>query len=127
MMEKAKQIADLMKKDYLTPEEENLIRLKIYLQDVSLSLEEKLDILMDLLFEDDEIKEIYYRRYSATLRKILETETDNYSDRYGHYEPDLDEVEFIEHYETRLDPDYDGYGVVSYDPETDELKVGRRK
>ena len=127
MMEKAKQIADLMKKDYLTPEEENLIRMKIDLQDISLSLEEKLDILMDLLFEDDEIKQIYYRRYSATLRKIIETETDNYSDRYGHYEPDFDEVEFIEHYETRLDPDYDGYGVVSYDPETDELKVGRRK
>lgn len=127
MMEKAKQIADLMKKDYLTPEEENLIRLKIDLQDINLSLEEKLDILMDLLFEDKEIKQIYYRRYDATLRKIIETGTDNYSDRYGRYEPDFDEVEFIEHYESRLDPDYDGYGVVSYNPETDELSVGRRK
>ena len=127
MMEKAKQISELMKKDYLTPEEEYLIRLKIDLQDRYLSLEEKLDILMELLFEDDEIKQIYYDRYSATLRKIRETGTNNYSNLYGHYEPDFDEVEFIEHYESRLDLEYDGYGVVSYDPETDEMKVGRRK
>lgn len=127
MMEKAKQIAELMKKDYLTPEEESLIRLKIDLQDRNLSLEEKLDILMELLFEDDEIKQIYYDRYSATLRKIRETGTNNYSNLYGHYEPDFDEVEFIEHYESRLNPEYDGYGVVSYDPETDEISVGRRK
>lgn len=127
MMERAKQIADLMKKDYLTLEEENLIRLKIDLQDRNLSLEEKLDILMELLFEDDEIKQIYYRRYSATLRKIRETGTDNYSNLYGNYEPNFDVVEFVERYESRLDPEYDGYGVVSYDPETDELRVGKRK
>ena len=66
---------------------------------VYLSLEEKLDILMELLFENDEIKQIYYDRYSATLRKIRETGTNNYSNLYGHYEPDFDEVEFIEHYE----------------------------
>ena len=127
MMERAKQIAGLMKKEYLTPEEENLIRLKIDLQDMNLSLEDKLDLLMELLFDDEEIKQIYYRRYSATLRKIRETGTDNYSNLYGYHEPSFDEVEFVEHYESRLDPEYDGYGVVTYDPETDELRVGRRK
>lgn len=127
MMERAKQIDDLMKKEYLTPEEENLIRLKIDLQDINLSLEDKLDLLMELLFDDEEIKQIYYRRYSATLRKIRETGTDNYSNLYGYHEPSFDEVEFVEHYESRLDPEYDGYGVVTYDPETDELRVGRRK
>lgn len=127
MMERAKQIADLMKKEYLTPEEENLIRLKIDLQDMNLSLEDKLDLLMELLFEDEEIKQIYYRRYNATLRKIRETGTDNYSNLYGYHEPSFDEVEFVEHYESRLDPEYDGYGVVTYDPETDEISVGRRK
>ena len=127
MMERAKQIADLMKKEYLTPEEENLIRLKIDLQDMNLSLEDKLDLLMELLFEDEEIKQIYYRRYNATLRKIRETGTDNYSNLYGYHEPSFDEVEFVEHYESRLDPEYDGYGVVTYDPETDELRVGKRK
>lgn len=127
MMERAKQIADLMKKEYLTPEEENLIRLKIDLQDINLSLEDKLDLLMELLFEDEEIKQIYYRRYNATLRKIRETGTDNYSNLYGYHEPSFDEVEFVEHYESRLDPEYDGYGVVTYDPETDELRVGKRK
>lgn len=127
MMERAKQIADLMKKEYLTPEEENLIRLKIDLQDMNLSLEDKLDLLMELLFDDEEIKQIYYRRYNATLRKIRETGTDNYSNLYGYHEPSFDEVEFVEHYESRLDPEYDGYGVVTYDPETDELRVGKRK
>lgn len=127
MMEKAKQIADLIKKDYLTAEEESLLRLKIDLQDRNLSLEDKLEILMDLLFVDEEVKQIYRDRYISTIKKIYETQTDNYSSRYSVYEPGFDEVEFIEHYQSRLDPDYEGYGVVSYDPETDELKVGRRK
>ena len=127
MMERAKQIADMSKKEYLTPEEEQLLGLKIDLQDRRLSLEDKLDILMDLLFDDEEIKQIYYARYKATLRKIIETGTENYDNRYSYYEPGFDEVEFIEHYESRLDPEYDGYGVVTYDPETDEMKVGRRK
>lgn len=127
MMEKAKQIADLMKKDYLTAEEESLLRLKIDLQDRKLSLEDKLEMLLDLLFEDENLKQIYRDRYLATVRKIYETRTDNYSARYSAYDPGFDEVEFIEHYQSRLDPDYEGYGVVSYDPETDEMKVGRRK
>lgn len=127
MMERAKQIADLMKKDYLTAEEESLLRLKIDLQDRKLSLEDKLEMLLDLLFEDENIKQIYRDRYLATIRKIYETHTDNYSSRYSAYDPGFDEVEFIEHYQSRLDPDYEGYGVVSYDPETDEMKVGRRK
>ena len=127
MMEKAKQIADFMKKEYLTTEEEELLSLKIDLQDRSLSLEDKLEILMDLLFDDERIKQIYRDRYDATIKKIYETGTDNYSSRYAYYEPSFDEVEFVEQYQTRLGPDYEGYGVVSYDPETDEMKVGRRK
>lgn len=127
MLERAKQISNSMKKDYMTGEEENLLRLKIDLQDRKLSLEDKLDILMDLLFEDEDIKQIYCDRYYATLKKIYETGTKNYSSRYAFYEPNFDEVEFVEHYQTRLDPDYEGYGVVLYDPETDKIKVGRRK
>ena len=127
MMERAKQIADMMKKEYITSEEENLLRLKIDLQDISLSLEDKLEILMDLLFDDDEIKKIYRDRYFATIRKIYEIGTKNYSSHYAIYEPGFDEVEFVERYQSRLDPNYDGYGVVSYDPDNDEIKVGRRK
>lgn len=127
MMERAKQIADMMKKDYITSEEENLLRLKIDLQDINVSLEDKLGILMDLLFEDEDIKQIYRDRYTATIIKIHETGTKNYSSLYASYEPSFDEVEFVEHYQTRLDPDYDGYGVVSYDPESEVLNVGRRK
>ena len=33
----------------------------------------------------------------------------------------------MELYKSRLDLDYQGNGVVSYDPETDEIKIGRSK
>lgn len=127
MMERAKQIADMFKKEYLTEREEEILSLKIELQDRKLSLEDKLSILMDLLFEDDDIKQIYYDRYYATCKKIVETETTNYEREYYSYEPSFDEVEFMELYKSRLDPDYQGNGVVSYDPETDEIKIGKSK
>lgn len=68
MMEVSKKLADSMKKDYLSSEEE-LLRIKINLQDNSLSLEEKLFMLMNLLFKDDNIKQIYYDRYMETIKK----------------------------------------------------------
>ena len=56
MMEIAKRLADMMEKDYLSSEEENLLNLKIKLQDNSLSMEEKLVTIMNLLFKDNNIK-----------------------------------------------------------------------
>lgn len=127
MLEVSKTLADAMKKDYLTSKEERLLNLKIDLQDISLSFEEKLKILMDLLFEDNNIKQIYYDRYIQTVRKIEETNDERYQDVYGSCEPGFDELEFIEQYKSRLDPDYNGRGVVEYDPATDTMTYGRKK
>lgn len=116
MMEVAKKLADMMKKDYLSSEEEDLLRFKISLQDSSLSLEEKLDILMNLLFKDKNIKQIYKNRYISTVKKIKETNSKKYEDIYGFSEPSFDEVEFVGEYQSRLGLDYDGDGVLEYDP-----------
>jgi hypothetical protein len=116
MFEISKKLADMMKKDYLSDEEEHLLKLKISLQDNSLSLEEKLAILMDLLFEDDNIKQIYYNRYISTIKKIKETDSRKYVNSYYSTEPNFDKVEFIGQYHSRLGYDYSGDGVIEYDP-----------
>lgn len=112
MMEIAKRLADMMRKDYLSSEDERLLRLKIDLQDDTLSLEEKLVILMNLLFEEDNIKEIYYNRYIATVKKINETNSKKYQYISNKFDPDFGEVEFIGKYNSRFDPDYKGNGIV---------------
>lgn len=118
MMEVSKKVADMMKKDYLTSEEEELLNLKIDLQDNNLSIEEKLFILMDLLFKDNNIKQIYYNRYISTIKKIKETNSTKYININNLNEPNFDEVEFIGQYHSRLAPDYNGEGIVmEYDPE----------
>ncbi|MBQ8659372.1 MAG: amidoligase family protein [Bacilli bacterium] len=127
MMEVSKRLADMMKKDYLTSEEEKLIRLQIDLQDNTLSLENKLIILMDLLFQDNNIKKIYYKRYISTIKKIKETKTTKYMNTYNPYEPGFDEVEFVSHYKSRLDPDYNGDGCVEYNPENGILTHNKKK
>lgn len=127
MFEVSKRLADAMKKEYLSSEEEKLLGLKLDLQDINLSFEEKLKILMDLLFKDDSIKQIYYDRFVNTIKKIKETNNTRYMDIYGSLEPGFDEVEFLEQYQSRLDPDYEGRGIIEYDPETDTMSYGRKK
>lgn len=124
MFEIAKKIADALKKDYLTEEEESLLKLKIDLQNTSLTLVEKLHLLMDLLFDDETIKKIYYRRYNATIKKIRETNDDRYKNVYGTLEPGFDEIEFLTQYRTRINYDYSGKGVTEYNPETDKITIG---
>lgn len=121
MLEAAKKLADMMKKDYLTSEEEKMIKLKINMQDASLSLEEKLHMLMDLLFEDNSIKQIYYDRYNATIRRINETQATNY-ENHNHHEPNFDTVLFEEQYHSRLDPDYIDKNSIEYDPDEGIIK-----
>lgn len=120
MMEISKKIADIMMKKEITKEEENLLRLKIELQNKKLSLEEKLDILMDLLFDKEEIKEIYYERFQKTKERIIETGTSNYTNLRDGNEPTFDEVEFQGQYGKNATPNdiYMGRVVASYDPET---------
>lgn len=127
MLEISKKLADMMKKDYLTDEEERLLKLKIDLQGNDLTFEEKLNILMDLLFDDNNIKKIYQNRYQSTLRKIKETHSDKYQNQ-GAGGPSFDEVEFIEQYHSMFEPDYDGSGlIITYDPESDEIVSNKKK
>lgn len=128
MMEVAKRLADMMHKDYLSNEEENLLRLKINLQDNNLSFEEKLVMLMNLLFKDNNIKQIYYNRYISTMKKIKETNSTKYMNTNYSKEPNFDEVEFIEQYHSMINPDYDGNGIViEYDPENDIMTSNIKK
>ena len=127
MLEISKKLADMMKKDYLTDEEERLLKLKIDLQGNDLTFEEKLNILMDLLFDDNNIKKIYQNRYQSTLRKIKETHSDKYQNQ-GAGGPSFGEVEFIEQYHSMFEPDYDGSGlIITYDPESDEIVSNKKK
>ena len=127
MLEISKKLADMMKKDYLTDEEERLLKLKIDLQGNDLTFEEKLNILMDLLFDDNNIKKIYQNRYQSTLRKIKETHSNKYQNQ-GAGGPSFDEVEFIEQYHSMFEPDYDGSGlIITYDPESDEIVSNKKK
>ena len=121
MLEAAKKLADMMKKDYLTSEEEKMLRLKISMQDNSLPLEDKLRMLMDLLFDDNSIKQIYYDRYKTTVRKIRITGTSQYENRNS-YEPNFDTVLFEEQYTSKLDPDYVGKNSIEYDPSEGIIK-----
>lgn len=126
IMEIAKNIADIMKKDYLTEEEQKLLENKINLQNNNLTIEEKLVILMDLLFKEDNLKEIYYKRYISTIKRTKETNSTKYINN-NIYEPNFDEVEFIGQYQSRLGIDYIGDDVIEYDPEEGFIKHSQKK
>ena len=107
-----------------------MLNLKFDLEDKSLSLKEKLDILMNLLFSDERIKNIYYDRFNSVVDRL--NNSDDYQDFKKYYvpsrnsriEPMFDEVEFQGKYESRLDND----PVVEYNPETNEyIENGERK
>ena len=61
------------------PTEEQLRKLELKEELISdISLEEKLSILMELLFDDEKIREIYQKRFYTLEQKIEETRTDKY-------------------------------------------------
>lgn len=107
MMELSKKIADVLRKDSITKDEEELLNKYVNLQDKSLGLADKLVLLMDFLFDDNNIKNVYYGRYVSTLKKIKETQTRK-------YDIDVDNVEFQNLYESKLEQN----GNISYDPKT---------
>ena len=113
IMEISKKIADFLDKDYLSSSEERLLKLKIDLSDKSLSLKEKLIILMDLLFDDEAIKKIYFDRYNSVLDRIDETHTNKYNDFGSRFDPAFDTVDFQDKYSSMLDSN----GDIIYDPD----------
>ena len=76
---------------------------------------------MNLLFKEDEIKQIYYDRYKSTIKRIKETNSTKYNKKYSSREPSFNEIEFIDQYHSRFDSDYDGNSI-EYDPDTDTIK-----
>ena len=128
MMEVAKRLSEISKKDgYLTEEENELLSLKIELQNDSLTLEEKLDILMDMLFKDEKLKQIYKNRYNATIKKIIETGSNNYKKLCPvAIEPSFAEVEFQEQYHSRFDINNES-GSYLFDENGNPVKNGKSK
>ena len=116
MIEVSKKLADFMNKDYLTTEEMRLLKLKIRLEYDDLSLDEKLGVLMNLLFEDYKTKQIYIDRYNSVIKKIQENNSDLYKISNKKQAPMFGEVEFKEKYESKIDTP----GII-YNYETDEF------
>ena len=115
IMEISKKIADIMvKRDDLSKEELKILNLKLDLQNKSLSIEKKLDILMELLFDDMEIRDIYYRRFRNTKDVIVKTGTRNYKHLMVNNEPGFDEVNIVDK------ASFGNARVFSYNPDTDE-------
>ena len=107
IMEVAKKIADALKKDYITEEEERLIKLKLDLEEPDLSDKDKLEILMDLLFDDEKIKQIYFDRYDSVIAKINTLSPNDFD--YMKYkrqnfgmEPAFGDVDFSYQYQSKL-------------------------
>ena len=114
IVEISRKLAEIQSKDEITDEEEKLLGMKEDLKDPRNTLEDKLFILMDLLFEDDEIKQIYVNRFYTLQRRIKETGTDKYKPSiYGKYEPEFDMIDFENLYKSTRKR-----GVITFDPET---------
>ena len=127
MMEVSKKIADASAKEYLTEDEERVAGLKLDLEDKSLTLKEKLDILMNLLFDDEEIKKIYYERFDSVVEKLKNStdyqEIDKYYVPYRPSEPMFDEVEFQGKYKSKIAEEPVGV----FDTETNEyIEYGKK-
>ena len=117
MFEVAKKLENISKKDYLTERDEEQMQSFVSLL-YDTSLEEKEYNLMNLLFEDENLKEIYNRRYEATVREIKRTGTDLYEYKFKqeiYNEPAFSSVEFFTgNEEDRL--------KAYYDPETETVR-----
>lgn len=118
IVEVSRKLAEIQEKDDITPEEEHLLWLKESLSDPNSSLEDKLYDLMDLLFEDDEIKNIYVDRFYTLEEKIKETRTQKYEYprvvKHLYDEKSFGTVDFQQQYRSLIEKGR----VISFDPET---------
>ena len=70
MVEVSQEIEEIMQNGAQSERDEQKLFIKEELKDEDKPLEEKLDLLMDLLFEDDDIKKIYKDRFESVEQKI---------------------------------------------------------
>ncbi len=78
----SKELDIIQSMDNPTPKQIKMLELKETLKD-DITLEEKLEVLMDLLFDDENIKSIYITRYKVLDENICKTGTDKYAQKYG--------------------------------------------
>ena len=116
IVEMSRKIAEIEKKEDITKDEEKIIWLKEDLANPNNTLEDKLYDLMDLLFEDDDIKDIYVNRFYTLQQKIKETRTEKYdytNKKRMYKEKAFGMVDFQEQYQSRRQR-----GVIIFDPKT---------
>ncbi len=124
MAEIANRCADvILLKEEATKEDEEMLELREELRDIDLPLEEKLYVLMDLLFrERDDLKQIYIDRFYILEQKIEETKTTKYQDPPYRMEKAFGEVEFVKIYQSRIE---NSKGTITFDPNEPSAKKGR--
>ena len=73
MIQISKELADIELNDERTPDEENKLKLKEKLKTENMTLEDKLEVFLDLMFDDEAEKHIYKERFFCLKKKLLET------------------------------------------------------
>lgn len=112
LVEAAKSITNIRKKDDISAKEELKLLQFEQLKDEENTLEDKLDILMDILFDDDSDKQIYQKRYDD-LKETLKTRSSyRYTNEQG--KEKFDNTDFQRIYKPKN-------WSLEYDPETDKF------
>ena len=124
MAEISNRCADvILLKEEATMADEEMLELREELRDIDLPLEEKLYVLMDLLFrERDDLKQIYIDRFYILKQIIEETKTTKYQDKPYRMEKAFGEVEFKKIYQSRIE---NSKGTITFDPNEPSAKKGR--
>ena len=114
LVEVAKETADIFLNGPQNEKDLTKLSLKEELKDEEKTLEEKLFILMDLLFEDDEIKKIYMDRFYCLQSKIKRENLDEYTKPLGSESKGFGVIDFQKVYKTRV---YENLGPITiYEP-----------
>ena len=73
MIQISKELADIELNDARTPEEEYKLELKEKLKEEDMPLEDKLEVFLDLMFEDEAEKKIYRQRFLDLQETLIKT------------------------------------------------------
>ena len=102
MVEVSKTLSNVLEGTNTSAASIQKLELKEALKDSTISLEEKLFVLMDLLFDDDKIKEIYVNRFYSLEAEILKTGTRIYEPTYCISDSGFDVVDFQRVYNSQV-------------------------
>lgn len=108
MVEVSKEISNVVEGKDVSKNSLKKLELKESLKDESLTLEEKLFILMDLLFDDDKIKQIYVDRFYALEEIIAKTGNKIYKPLHCISDSGFGVVDFQRIYHSQISRSEDG-------------------